>query len=336
MTETGGLPIVDVAPLVAGGSGRDDVAAAIRRACLDNGFFYVVGHGVSDALQGRLEDEARAFFALDVDTKMKIRMAHAGRAWRGYFPVGDELTSGKPDIKEGLYFGEELPASDPRVAAGTPLHGANLFPEEVAGLRGAVLDYMAAMTDLGHVLMRGVALSLGLDGDHFRRGMMAHPLTLFRIFRYPAVEPLSVVEQDERWGVGEHTDYGVLTILKQDDVGGLQVRRGSGWVDAPPVAGSFVCNIGDMLDRLTRGVYRSTPHRVRNTSGRGRFSYPFFFDPGWDAVVEPIDVSGTERPQDDRAERWDRASVHDFSGTYGDYVLGKVAKVFPELGREAI
>jgi isopenicillin N synthase-like dioxygenase len=333
------LPVIDVGPLVAAGAsgpaagpGEAAVAAEIHRACTESGFFHVVGHGVGEALQARLEREARAFFTLDVDTKMRIRMALAGRAWRGFFPVGDELTSGKPDVKEGLYFGEELPASDARVAAGTPLHGANLFPDEVPGLRHAVLDYMAALTDLGHALMRGVALGLALPADHFRTEMMASPLTLFRIFHYPPTEPIA----DDRWGVGEHTDYGVLTILKQDDVGGLQVRTGSTWIDAPPLPGSFVCNIGDMLDRLTRGVYRSTPHRVRNASGRGRYSFPFFFDPGWDARVEALDVTGLEAREDDRATRWDRTSVHDFGGTYGEYVLGKVAKVFPELGESAI
>jgi isopenicillin N synthase-like dioxygenase len=133
--------------------------------------------------------------------------------------------------------------------------------------------------------------------------------------------------------VGEHTDYGVLTILRQDEVGGLQVKSRGRWIAAPPVPGSFVCNIGDMLDRMTRGLYRSTPHRVLNASGRGRLSFPFFFDPGFDARIEPLDLRGAPPPPDDREERWDRASVHDFQGTYGDYILGKVSKVFPELAR---
>ena len=133
------------------------------------------------------------------------------------------------------------------------------------------------------------------------------------------------------WVNTANTDYGVLTMLRQDDTGGLQVKTGSSWIDAPPVPSSFVCNIGDMLDRLTRGLYRSTPHRVLNVSGRGRLSFPFFFDPGFDAHVGPIDLSGVPVPADDADERWDQASVHDFEGTYGDYVLGKVSKVFPEL-----
>ena len=305
------------------------MADAIRSACTENGFFYVTGHGVSEELNRRLEKLSHDFFTQDLEAKLDIRMSLAGRAWRGYFPVGGELTSGKSDVKEGLYFGSQLGEDDPRVRAGLPLHGPNLFPAGVPGFGDTVLEYMAALTDLGHALMRGVALSLGLEQGYFRERYMADPLTLFRIFHYPPVTPKP--EADEQWGVGEHTDYGVLTILKQDDVGGLQVKTRSRWIDAPPVPNSFVCNIGDMLDRLTRGVYRSTPHRVRNVSGRSRLSFPFFFDPAFDAHIEAIDLSDMRPLEDAKEERWDHTSVHDFEGTYGDYVLGKVSKVFPEL-----
>ena len=293
---TSEVSVIDVAPLVADAGDQAAVAAAMAQACRENGFFYVVGHGVSEELQRRLEDLSHAFFAQDLETKLEIRMALAGKAWRGYFPVGDELTSGKPDVKEGLYFGSELSEDDPRVRAGLPLHGPNLFPAGIPGFGDTILEYMTALTDLGHALMRGMALSLGLEPGYFRERYMADPLTLFRIFHYPpvTVEP----KADEQWGVGEHTDYGVLTILKQDDVGGLQVKTRSRWIDAPPVPDSFVCNIGDMLDRLTRGLYRSTPHRVQNVSGRGRLSFPFFFDPGFDAQVEAIDLSGAPIPED--------------------------------------
>jgi len=252
-------------------------------------------------------------------------MALGGRAWRGYFRVGDELTSGQPDQKEGLYFGAELPADDPRVRAGTPLHGPNLFPAEPAGLRDAVLAYMAALTGLGHRLVAGLALSLGLEESYFAERCTGEPLTLFRVFNYPPPAGPGL------WGVGEHTDYGLLTILLQDDAGGLEVKSRSRWVPAPPVPGSFVCNIGDMLDRMTGGLYRSTPHRVRNPAPRDRLSFPFFFDPNFFARVRPIDLPGRGPPPDDRDERWDGASVHAFEGTYGDYLLGKVGKVFPQL-----
>src|SRR5688572_7080628 len=129
------LPVIDVAPLVTGIGDRAAVAIAIDRACREHGFFYVSGHGVDEDLQARLDAAARAFFALPAATKARIAMAKGGRAWRGWFPFEGELTSGRPDRKEGIYFGEELGPDDPRVIAGTPLHGANLFPAEVPELR---------------------------------------------------------------------------------------------------------------------------------------------------------------------------------------------------------
>ena len=319
------IPILDISDLVAGSPSRQAVADRLAASCRESGFFYVVGHGVDEALQTRLRDLSREFFAQPQEAKQQIRMALGGRAWRGYFRVGDELTSGQPDQKEGLYFGADLAADDPRVLAGTPLHGPNLFPAEPAGFREAVLAYMDALTALGHRLMAGLALGLGLEETYFADHGTADPLTLFRIFNYPPPADPSL------WGVGEHTDYGLLTILLQDDAGGLEVKSRSRWVPAPPVPGSFVCNIGDMLDRMTGGLFRSTPHRVRNPAPRDRLSFPFFLDPNVSAPVRPIPLPARDLPPDDRDERWDRASVHAFEGTYGDYLLGKVGKVFPDL-----
>lgn len=317
------LPLIDVAPLVGGGRSAG-VAAAIRRACEDTGFFYVVGHGVPEEPQRQLEELARRFFALPHERKMALRMERGGRAWRGYFPVGAELTSGRADLKEGLYFGAEMAADHPRVRAGVPLHGPNLFPD-LPGFREAVLRHLGAMTALGHALMRGVALSLELEQDYFERRYTGDPLVLFRIFNYPpgAAAPAA-------WGVGEHTDYGLLTILRQDGSGGLEVESRQGWLPAPPVPGSYVCNIGDMLDRMTGGRYRSTPHRVRNPGATDRLSLPFFFDPDFDARIQPI----ASPLLDDRDRRWDRASVHAFDGTYGEYLMAKVGRVFPQLRQE--
>jgi isopenicillin N synthase-like dioxygenase len=274
------VPLVDLR--------AQNAVAAIDDACRRHGFFSVTGHGVDPALRERLESEARNFFALDEDEKGQIAMARAGRAWRGWFPVGGELTAGEPDQKEGLYFGAELAADHPLVVAGTPMHGANLFPDRPDGLRTAVLEWMEAMTVLGHRLAACVAAALG---DELTVRLTTDPLVLFRIFHYPPRVP--------GWGVGEHTDYGLLTILGQDAAGGLEVRTPDGWVDVAPIDGAFVCNLGDMLERISRGRYRSTPHRVRNTTGVGRLSYPFFFDPGWHEQVG--------------------------GGTYGEYILAKAS-----------
>ncbi|MGH6949272.1 MAG: isopenicillin N synthase family dioxygenase [Vitreimonas sp.] len=320
------LPIIDVAPLLAGGDAAR-AADEIGRACRDLGFFYARGHGVGAETLARLDAASRRFFALPEARKMEIAMARGGRAWRGYFPVGGELTSGAPDMKQGLYFGEELGADDARVAAGLPLHGANLFPQDVPELKPAVFAFMAEATRAAHAIMEGVALSLGLDAQYFRRTYTAQPTLLFRVFEYPAS-----ARDDEGWGVGEHTDYGLLTLLAQDENGGLQVKTPRGWIEAPPIAGTLVCNLGDMLDRLTGGAYRSTAHRVRNVSGKSRLSFPFFFDPGWHAQIVPLPAHANAR--DDSSERWDRANVHAWSGTYGEYLVGKVAKVFPELAQK--
>jgi isopenicillin N synthase-like dioxygenase len=181
--------------------------------------------------------------------------------------------------------------------------------------------------------MEGVSLSLGLESDYFARTYTGEPTVLFRIFHYPAQGP-SDVDWSRSWGVGEHTDYGLLTLLAQDRHGGLQVKAPGGWIEAPPIEGALVCNIGDMLERLTGGRFKSTPHRVMNVSGQDRLSFPLFFDPDFMAPMRPLPAVATDAAlaQADRAERWDKASVHDFEGTYGDYLLGKVAKVFPQLG----
>lgn len=326
------LPVVDVSALVAGGPARERCGEAIVRACREVGFFCATGHGVPAAALARLDRESRRFFARPDAEKAEIAMARGGRAWRGWFPVGDEFTSGEADLKEGLYFGAELGPGHPKVRTGTPLHGPNLFPSDQPGLRDAVLDWMAALESVAQALLRGVALGLGLDADVFRARWTSDPLVLFRVFHYPA----AASEAERRaWGVGEHTDYGLLTLLAQDDAGGLEVRTPDGWIAADPVPGALVVNVGDMLERLTCGQLRSTPHRVRNESGRSRLSFPYFFDPAWDAELAPIEGLGAP-PVDGRAGRWDGASVHEVGGTYGEYLLSKVARVFPELGRDVL
>ena len=161
------LPVIDIGALIAPGGDRQTVAAQIGQACRDHGFFYIIGHGVDEGLQERLERLSRQFFAQPLESKLEIRMALGGKAWRGYFPVGDELTSGQPDQKEGIYFGAELAEAHPLVQAGTPMHGRNLFPANLPDFRETVLEYMAAMTRLGHQLMAGIALSLGLEESYF-------------------------------------------------------------------------------------------------------------------------------------------------------------------------
>lgn len=323
------LPVIDMAPLFGQSdpAGRARVAAAIRQACEAHGFFYLVGHGIGLDVLADLETQSRAFFALPLEEKLKIDMTRGGRAWRGFFPVGGELTSGLPDLKEGLYLGTDLPPGHPRVQTRMPMHGANLWPSALPRLKVAAEAYMVGATRAAVALMEGVSLSLGLEDDYFRDAYTREPTVLFRIFHYPAHGP-GDEDWSRSWGVGEHTDYGLLTLLAQDRFGGLQVKAPGGWIEPPPLEGALVCNIGDMLERLTGGRYRSTPHRVKNLSGHDRLSFPLFFDPDFTAKMSPLPGGAATAGADGR---WDGLSVHDFDGTYGDYLLSKVAKVFPNL-----
>jgi isopenicillin N synthase-like dioxygenase len=309
------VPIIDPADASA--------AEGIDRACRDIGFFAVPLPTHLLAARARLVDLAAEFFARPDAEKSQWAMVHGGTAWRGWFPLDGELTSGVPDHKEGFYFGTELPP-DPR-----PMHGPNLWPDEPVELRDAVTSWMNEMEVLGQQLLTTMAVGLDLGEHFFARGLTAEPTCLFRIFRYP---PHGAGNGE--WGVGEHTDYGLLTLLATDGTPGLEVKSNGEWHSVAADADLVVCNLGDMLDRLTGGRYRSTPHRVRNHAGHDRYSLPFFLDPGWDASVAPLEFAdGWETPLD-AAERWDRANLRDLDTryvTYGDYLAAKTAKVFPNL-----
>ena len=325
------LPVIDISALHSMRSAEEvaQAAAQLDAASREFGFFYADGHGIPEALFERLERASHRFFALPEEEKARIDMARGGTAWRGWFPLGGELTSGLPDRKEGLYLGEELGPDDPRVQAGWPLHGANLWPDAVPDLRAAVEDFLEAAVAAAAALMRGMAVALRLPSDHFAGRLTRRPTLLFRIFHYPPEG-----QADPGFGVGEHSDYGLLTLLGQDARGGLEVRtRDGGWIDVPPRGRALVINIGDMFERLTLGRYRSAPHRVVNRSGKERLSYPLFFDPDFAATVEPLPIA---RAASRDGARWDGVDVHAPIGTYGDYLIGKVGKVFPELAGKSL
>jgi isopenicillin N synthase-like dioxygenase len=324
------VPIVDIASVRNGSQDLSRIGAELDRACCEFGFFYVTGHRIDPALSNRMMALAARFFALPPKQKMAIAMAHGGRAWRGYFPIEGELTSGRPDRKEGIYFGTELGMDDSRVRAGLPLHGMNLYPA-LPGFRDCLLAYIDAVTAVGQLLLSGIAAGLGLGHDYFFERYTRDPTVLFRIFNYP---PSTAGPDDNGLGVGVHTDYGLLTLLRQDEVGGLEIWHQDRWLPAPPVRDSFVCNVGDMLERLTAGRYVSALHRVRNLSTRNRISMPLFLDPSFDAMLAPIEVlapGSTAANRNRPARRWDDTDLATVSGTYGDYLLGKVSKVFPQL-----
>ncbi len=307
------LPIIDITSSAA--------ACEIDRACREYGFFAIRNHGVGDELRHQLLAASIEFFGLDTTAKDSVALAHGGPAWRGWFPLGGELTSGVADLKEGYYFGRELPV-DRR-----PMHGPNIWPTEPATLRPRVTEWMEIMEPLAQHVLSLMAEGLGLGDDFFRNGLTAEPTPLFRIFRYPP-HPAG---QADRWGVAEHSDYGLLTLLAHDGKPGLQVKVGDTWIDAPHDPALIICNLGDMLDRLTAGRYRSTPHRARNHAAHDRYSFPFFLDPGWDAVIEAIELDDGWVAPTDADRRWDRANLRELNGTYGDWLTAKVSKVFPDL-----
>ncbi len=330
------LPVINVSALRTDGADPQEVVRQIDQACRLDGFFLVSGHGVDTQIADDLEAMSRTFFALPDSEKSLISMEQAGTAWRGWFPLGGEVTSGVADQKEGLYFGTELDGSDPRVRDGLPLHGPNLFPIRPSGMRNTVLRWMNEVTSLGTDLIRGIAMGLGMAEDWFAQNLTTDPTILFRIFTYPPQSNFAKsISAKSVWGVGEHTDYGLLTMLWQDNSGGLEVFSAGEWLAVEPQPNTFVCNIGDMLERLTNGVYRSTPHRVRNVSGRDRLSFPLFYDPSWNSHVVPLPIPARERATEART-RWDGEEPLAWDGMYGDYLTKKVSKAFPKLFQNVI
>jgi isopenicillin N synthase-like dioxygenase len=280
------IPVIGITPLLANTAAKAETVAAIGHACREIGFFYVTGHGVPEALIAQVYAEAKRFFALPEAEKEKVAIEHSP-CHRGWFRLGGEnLDPAKQrhagDLKEGYKIGRDLPPTHPRVLAGLPLHGPNQWPA-LPGWREVMQDYYDRLVTLGRKLLGAFALALGLTEAYFEP-WLGITMTTLGPLHYP---PQTGRITEARLGAGAHTDYGCLTLLHQDDSGGLQVQNRAGlWLNAPPIPGSFVVNIGDMMERWTNGVFQSNPHRVINISGHERYSLPFFFDPDFYAPVE--------------------------------------------------
>lgn len=288
------IPVIDLGRAVPGDAGGDAaVAWEIHKACRETGFFYVSNHGVPDAMVAESFVWARRFFALPMAEKLAIHMRHSATS-SGYEPVGGQVLDSQddsgdiapPDLKEAFYVGMELPAEHPWSMRRLRGYGHNQWPGSLPGFRAHMLGYRAALDGLGDRLLGLLALSLELPADWFAR-FYDMPSATLRLLRYP---PHPAGARANQLGAGAHTDWGGITLLAQDDAGGLEVRNVAGqWIEAPPVPGTFVVNLGDLMARWTNGLYSSTMHRVMNAgSGRERYSIPYFYSPRADAVIEAM------------------------------------------------
>lgn len=322
------LPIVDISSLSLTRECDVVVAREVGEACRGYGFFYVVGHGVPSDLTEQLQRLSRSFFEHSVEWKNQWKMKRVDSRQKGYVSLEKETTSGKPDYKESLFFCSDKRANISNDSFATTFD-SNSFPD-IKNFKDVLKSYMLNATSVARNIVSAISLSLNLPADYIYRKYTSDPTITFRIINYPTT--LANSHSGAVWGVGEHTDYGLLTIVLQDDVGGLQVCGPSGWVDAAPVRGSFICNIGDMLDFVTRGTYRSTVHRViRNVSGRDRLSFPFFFDPSLTARLVPVPTVNESVASQPLRERWDHNDIRSFSGSYGDYLEKKVRTMLAKV-----
>ena len=312
-SEAEALPIIDLRDFSFDEVGAGAIAMQMDRVFSDVGFCYITNTGVPQELMDDIFAASARFHAQPQAAKdaLAINMHH-----RGYMAPKTSLivTSSvakatKPNNSESLMVMHEVPESSPRF--GEPLQGPNQWPSDLPGFRETVMTYNAALEGVARKFTRLIAQSLGLAPTGLDR-FFREPTTFLRLLHYP---PTPDAAEDE-FGSAPHTDYGFITILLQDSVGGLQVRhKGGGWIPATPIPGTFVVNVGDILARLTNGRWQSTPHGVRNTTNVDRYSVPFFFDPSTSETVAclPSCLASGERPKFEPV-------------LYGDYLLERLNK----------
>jgi isopenicillin N synthase-like dioxygenase len=269
------VPVIDIAPFLGGdGAARRAVARAVAHACEEVGFLYIAGHGFDGDLIERAARAARGFFALPEEAKRRVDM-NLFPNHRGY--VG--AVQGEPDDPigyrrwESFKVGFETPADDPEFLAGVRFYGPNAWPEAPADFRPAMEAYYRAMLGLARTLFRLFAAALDLDESHFLP-WTAKPASIMNVNHYRGtVTAGSPVPS----GLGAHSDYECFAILWQDGSGGLELLNQAGqWIAAPPLPGTFVINIGDIMAHWTNDRFASTKHRVVHGGAADRLSIAFF------------------------------------------------------------
>jgi isopenicillin N synthase-like dioxygenase len=279
--------VIDFGPMLGcDPAAKQAVAEALREAATKVGFFYIKNHGVPEAVIKTMFDAGPAFFALPLEEKMKVHVKTSTNN-SGYTPLLEENVNpkAKGDLHEAYDIAAELPPDDPALAEGKGLYGVNIWPEGVPGFRKAMLDYHFEVLKLGRRLFGAFALALGQPEDFFEP-MITKPTCAQRIIYYP---PQDGVIDEELIGIGAHSDYECFTILAQHEVAALQVLNTAGeWIAAPPLPGTYVINIGDQMVRWSNDIFKSTLHRAINTTGRARYSAPFFLGTNYDTVIDVL------------------------------------------------
>lgn len=282
------IPTIDLGPLLADTPGAlEATAEAIVAASRGLGFYHVVNHGIAPEVIERAFAASRAFFLSPEARKREIAVNDINRGWMA-MGMARMTGAARTDLKELFSWGLELGPNDPEVVAGTPFRGPNQWPAWQPEMRPAIYDgFYAAGCATGARLLRAVCVGLGLAPDalapHFEK-----PMARGQLIYYPP-QPEDMGE--DQFGVAAHTDFGCLTLVCQDDCGGLQVESRAGeWIAVPPISGALLVNVGDLLARWSNGRFSSTRHRVVNASGRERFSMAVFYDPAFHTVIDPRDL----------------------------------------------
>lgn len=322
------LPVLDLSELTAGGSAGRAFLDDLRTATHEVGFFYLVGHGVPQDLMDTMITAARQFFALREADKLAIENVRSPH-FRGYTRVGGERTQGLADWREQIDIGPERPTVPP--GPGVPdwerMEGPNQWPSAMPELRPLVELWDAEMMRVSGELLHAWAVALGQPEDVFDAAFADRPSTLLKIVRYPGrAEGTDAAGQ----GVGSHKDAGVLTLLLvEPGTVGLQVEHPGGWIDAPPLRGAFVVNIGELLEVATNGYLKATVHRVLSPPpGTDRISVPFFYNPALSSNIPSLDMPPELAAQATGVTADPANPIH---ATYGANLLKSRLRAHPDV-----
>jgi len=329
MTHTTSLPVLDIAPFLTDESSADaaEFVERLRDTLHGPGFCYLVGYGVDRATEQAVMDVSRKFFDQPEHDRLAIVNTNTPH-FRGYTRLGMEHTNGTSDWREQIDIGPEHEPVDPGPdgPAWLRVRGPNQWPSSVPDMQPTVTGWMDRMADVGAAVLRAIALGLGQSADHFEPTTSPNPEVLVKIIRYPAAADGGSGGQ----GVGLHNDSGLLSFILQDDIGGLQVQIGDELVDATPMEGALVMNLGEMLQIATDGYLRATKHRVDSPPvGRERLSVAYFFNPSMESQFEVIPLP-PELAAEARGSANDRPGDTIFSN-YGDNWLKFRVRSHPDV-----